>query len=117
MAATGRAPSDLPVRAVERLTGVGVSGSAARTVVGHLAQGSLAAVGVAMARKTRKAPGLPAVAIIATTLMVGDAVLTAMVGLAQPPWRWARTDLAIDVVHKTSLAVAARTIVTRGPEW
>ena len=35
MLVTGRAASDLPVRAVERLTGRSVSGEVARTMVGH----------------------------------------------------------------------------------
>jgi hypothetical protein len=115
MLVTRRDASDLPVRAVERLTGASVSGKAARTVVGHLAQGALAATGVALARITRNTAAVPAVGLIAALLVAGDAALAAMLGLAPVPWRWSRRDLAIDVTHKTSLAVAARTIIARGP--
>ena len=115
MLVTRRAASDLPVRAVERLTGRSVSGEAARTVVGHLAQGGLAATGLALARMTRNTAAVPAVGLIAVSLVAGDAALAAMLGLAPAPWRWRRRDLAIDVMHKTSLAVAARTIITRAP--
>lgn len=113
MLVTGRAPSDVPVQAVERMTGLAISGSAARIVVGHVAQGSLAAVAVALAGRTRRVPALPATTLIAASLIAGDAVLATTLGLAESPWRWARRDLAIDVMHKTSLAVAARTIVAR----
>ena len=51
MLVTRRAGSDLPVRVVERLTGRSVSGEAARTVVGHLAQGGLAPALKTLARR------------------------------------------------------------------
>jgi hypothetical protein len=53
MLATRREPSDVPVRVVERLTGASIRGTTARTAVGHLAQGSLAAAAIMLAR----APG------------------------------------------------------------
>ncbi len=113
MLATRREPSDVPVRAVERLTGLSVRGTAARTAVGHLAQGGLAAVAILLAQTTRRMPGAPAVMLIAGSLVAGDAALVYKLGLAQAPWRWRRRDLAIDATHKLSLAVAARTIVRR----
>lgn len=113
MSVTRREPSDVPVRTVERLTGRSIVGTTLRTVVGHLAQASLAATAIILARATRGATGAPAVALIAGALVAGDAALTGMLGLAEAPWRWTRRDLAIDMTHKTSLAIAARMIVTR----
>jgi hypothetical protein len=110
---TRRDPSDLPLRALERLTGRSVHGATARTIVGHLGQGSLAAAAIILARTTRRTPTPAAVALIAASLIAGDAVLAVALGLAQAPWRWPRRDLAIDVMHKTSLAIAARTIAIR----
>ncbi|HWF28011.1 MAG TPA: hypothetical protein VG327_06475 [Mycobacterium sp.] len=40
-------------------------------------------------------------------------MLSVALGLAEAPWRWQRRDLAGDVMHKTSLAVAARAIASR----
>ena len=113
MSVTRRPPSDVPVRAVERLTGRSILDSTLRTVVGHLTQASLAATAIILARVTRGTTGAPAVALIAGSLVAGDAALVKMLGLAEAPWRWSRRDLAIDMTHKTSLAIAARMIVTR----
>ena len=116
MWATRREPSDVPVRVVERLTGASIRGATARIAVGHVAQGSLAAAAIMLAEATRRTPAMPAVVLIATSLVAGDAALARMLGLAQAPWRWQRRDLAIDAAHKTSLAIAARTIVMRTRE-
>lgn len=113
MSVTHREPSDVPVRAVERLTGQSIRGTTARTVVGHLAQASLAAAAIALARTTRRTTGASAVALIAGSLVASDAALAWMLGLAEAPWRWTPRDLMTDVTHKTSLAIAARTIVAR----
>ena len=113
MLVTRRAPSDVPVRAVERLTGQRIGGGAARTAVGHLALASLAAAALVLARATHRTPGAPAIALIAGSLVLGDAALARALGLAEVPWRWTSRDLAIDVTHKASLAVAARTIAAR----
>ena len=113
MLATRREPSDLPVQVVEHLTRQSISGAAARATVGHLAQGSLAAGAVLLARLTRHGSFATSVALIAISLVAGDAVLAWTLGLAQPPWRWAPRELATDVSHKTSLAIAARTLTTR----
>lgn len=110
MLVTRREPSDVPVRAVERLTNCTVPAGPPRAIVGHLAQGSLAATAVLLATKTRSVAGLPAVLSIAVVLVGGDAALARLLGLAEAPWKWSRQDLAIDVIHKSSLAIAARRI-------
>jgi hypothetical protein len=77
------------------------------------AQGSLAAAAIILARTTRTTATPSAVALIAASLIAGDTVLAVALGLAEAPWRWQRRDLAVDVMHKTSLAVAARAIASR----
>ena len=74
---------------------------------------NVAAPAIILARVTRGTTGAPAVALIAGSLVAGDAALVKMLGLAEAPWRWSCRDLAIDMTHKTSLAIAARMIVTR----
>lgn len=110
MLVTRRVPSDFPVRVVERLTGATVPTGVARTTVGHLAQGSLAALAVLVAGQTRRISAVPAVVLISASLVVGDAAMARMLGLAEAPWRWPRRDIAIELTHKTSLAVAARAL-------
>ena len=78
-----------------------------------IAQARLAGVAITLARATRSTAGAPGVALIAGSLVLGDAALARMLGLAGVPWRWTPQDLMTDVTHKTSLALSARLIVTR----
>lgn len=111
MLVTGREPSDFPVRVVEQLTGHPVAGRVARTAVGHLSQATLAAVAVLLAGRTRHATPAPAIVCISAALVVADAAVGRLLGLSEAPWKWSRRDLAIELVHKTSLAVASRALV------
>lgn len=110
MLVTRREPSDFPVRVAEQLTGRTVPAGVARAAVGHLAQASLAAMAVVLAERTRHAEPAPAVALICVALVVGDAAIGRLLGLSEAPWKWARRDLAIEFVHKTSLAIASRAL-------
>ncbi len=113
MLVTGRPPSDFPVRVVEQLTGRTVPAGVARTTVGHLSQATLAAMAVLLAGQTRNAKPAPAIVLISTALVVGDATMARLLGLSEAPWKWPRRDLAIEFMHKTSLAIASRAL-TRG---
>ncbi|TPG35852.1 hypothetical protein [Mycolicibacterium hodleri] len=110
MAVTRRAPSDFPVRVVEQLVGRRVPAGVARTTIGHLSQASLAAMAVMLADQTRHTSAAPAVVLISTSLVVADAVLGRILGLADAPWNWPPRDVSIELLHKTSLAVAARAL-------
>jgi hypothetical protein len=96
MWATRRDPSYLPVRAAELPRAAWPQPAA-----------------IILARTTRTTATPSAVALIAASLIAGDTVLAVALGLAEAPWRWQRRDLAVDVTHKTSLAVAARAIASR----
>lgn len=116
MLLTRRMPSDFPVRVVERLIGRTVPAGVARTTVGHLAQASLAATAVLLAGQTRRTSAAPAVVLISVSLVVGDAAIARILGLADAPWHWPRRDIAVDLAHKTSLAIAARALTSSNQE-
>jgi hypothetical protein len=112
IAITHRAPSDLPVRVFERLTGITVARGVARIVAGQIPQGGLAAQAVGVARQTQHLPAVPAVLLNVSTLVVSNAVIAGALGLSDMPWRWSAGDIGTDLLHKTSLALAAH-VLTR----
>jgi hypothetical protein len=112
MAATGRPPSDYPVRVVEAVTRHSVP-NPARSSVGHVAQAVLAAAALTAAYATRNAHPVPAVALTTAALVTGDAALGMAVGVGGAPWRWQARDLVIDAIHKGAVSVAARALARR----
>jgi hypothetical protein len=110
---THRAGSDLPVRIVEHVTRRTVPRGPARLAVGQLTQGSLAALAVISARSMSHLPAPVAVSAGTLFLVMTNAVVARLCDLAEMPWSWPRRDIATDLIHKTSLATAAR-LVTRG---
>jgi hypothetical protein len=110
---THRAGSDLPVRIVEHVTRRTVARGPARFAVGQVTQGSLAALAVITARSMSHVPAPVAVSAGSLLLVMTNAVVARLCGLAEMPWSWSRRDIATDLIHKTSLAIAAR-LVTRG---
>lgn len=112
MLVTHRRPSDLPVRVIEQLIRRPVPAGFARVVVGHLAQGSLAALALTGARLTRRIPAGLAIPVTSVALVVADAALADAIGIGEMPWKWPRRDLGVDLLHKTSLTVTAR-LLTR----
>jgi hypothetical protein len=72
-----------------------------------IAQARLAGVAITLARATRSTAGALAVALIASSLVLGDAALARMLGLAGVPWRWTPRDVVTDVTRETSLALFA----------
>jgi hypothetical protein len=113
MGLTQRPGSDMPVRIVERLTHRSVPPGVARILAGQVTQGTLAATAIALARSTRRSPGLPTLVSSALLLSLSNALVLRALGLADMPWRWSKEELATDLLHKASLALAAQ-VITRG---
>jgi hypothetical protein len=110
MGLTQRTGSDLPVRVVERLAHRSIPPGVASILAGQLAQGTLAAAAIAVARLTRRSPeGLTLVSGV-LLLSLSNALVLRALGLADMPWRWSKEELGTDLLHKTSLALAAQTI-------
>jgi hypothetical protein len=110
MRLTQRPGSDLPVRMVERLTHRSLPPGIARVLAGQLAQATLAAAAIALARFTRRSPALLALASSMLLLSFGNALALRALCLADMPWHWSKQELGTDLLHKASLALAAQTI-------
>jgi hypothetical protein len=110
MGLTQRPGSDLPVRVIERLTHRTIPPGIARVVAGQLAQATLAAGAIALARCTRRSPAMLALASSVLLLSFGNALALRALCLADMPWHWPKGELGTDLLHKASLALAARTI-------
>jgi hypothetical protein len=70
----------------------------------HFVVGS--AWGVARAVAARAGLSGQPVAAVFAAMWTGDVLGVAALGIDEPPWRWERRDLAIDVVDKLVLAQA-----------
>jgi hypothetical protein len=110
MRLTQRPGSDLPVRVVERLTRRSIPPGIARVLAGQLTQATLAAAAIALARFTRRSPALLALASSLLLLWFGNALALRALRLADMPWHWSKQELGTDLLHKSSLALAAHTI-------
>jgi hypothetical protein len=110
MGLTQRPGSDLPVRVVERLAHRSIPSGVASVLAGQLAQGTLAAAAIALAKLTRRSPALLALASAVLLLSFSNALVLRALGLAEMPWRWSKQELGTDLLHKASLALAAQTI-------
>ncbi len=106
----GRAPSDAPARAIERLLRIRIRGRRDRmraVAAGHVAT----SVGIGAARGALDVAGMPVRAAGAATLalaLVPELVIVPAVGATAPPWRWSPADGAISVLHH---AVYAGTVI------
>jgi hypothetical protein len=110
MGLTQRPGSDLPAHVIERLTHRSVPPGIPRVLAGQLTQAILAAVAIALARSTRRFPAMLALALSVLLLSFGNALALRALCLVDMPWHWSRQELATDLLHKSSLALAARTI-------
>ena len=113
MGLTHRPGSDLPVHVIESVTRRSIPPGIASVLAGQLTQGILAAAALAQARLTRRSPAAPALVLGVLFLVSSNAVVVRALGLAAMPWRWPRQELGVDVLHKTTLAVAAHMITRR----
>ena len=106
MRLTGRPPSDVPARVVERLTGRTLQQGAARTVIVYGAQSSLAllAAAIAVTSGRRGGPAPFGAALTATVLLAG--VFDAALGAAPAPWKWTPVDWTRECVLKGAMSAA-----------
>jgi hypothetical protein len=111
---THRPESDLPVRVIETFTRRSIPRGVNSVVAGQLVQGMLAAAAIAQARLTKRSPTAPAVLAGVLFLVSFNAIVLRVLGLGDMPWRWSKQELSTDVLHKSSLAVAATTLTRRG---
>jgi hypothetical protein len=111
---THRPESDLPVRVIETVTRRSVPRGVTSAIGGQLVQGMLAASAIVLARLARRSPTAPAVLLGVLFLVSCNAVVLRVLGLADMPWRWSKQELGTDVLHKSSLAVAANALTRRG---
>ena len=73
---TQRPASDLPVRVIERLTHRSIPSGVASVLAGQLAQGTLAAAAIALAKLTRRSPALLALASAVLLLSFSNALVS-----------------------------------------
>jgi uncharacterized protein YndB with AHSA1/START domain len=115
MRATGRPPSKLPARAVERVFGIrrlGGTGEQRIMATAHFAVSGLTgaawgAIASAGLPRTLRTPLLYAMAASP------DAAAIPAMGLAPPPWRWSAADVARTVGHHAVYTAVARTAFAR----
>jgi hypothetical protein len=112
MALTHRPGSELPVRVVEALIGRGVP-TGAQAVAGQFAQATLAALALGFAKVAHRIPIVPTIALNIFLLVSANAVVAQALGLGDMPWKWSGRDIATDLTHKTTLAIAATTLSRR----
>lgn len=115
MRLTGREPSKVPVKGVERLLAIrarGEKGERRVTTVAHfavsgLAGGAWGAIASAGLPTRLRAPLLYAVAA------APDVVAVPAMGLAPPPWRWTPADVARTVGHHAVFTVVTKAAFSR----
>src|ERR1700754_3367764 len=112
MRVTDRPASDLPIHVVERLIHVSVP-TRARPGVGQIAQASLAALALQLARATTRLPFFIALALNILSLVATNAIVASALGLSDMPWKWSGQDRAVDLTHKSVLAMAATLLSER----
>jgi hypothetical protein len=107
MPISGRGESYQPAELVERVLGRRVEQPNRRrsNYAAHFGVGAAwGAAHAALARAGVRAPWTAAAAF--GLLWPADVTSMAVLGLGDPPWRWAGRDLAVDVADKLVLAVA-----------
>lgn len=112
MALTRRPGSKLPVRVVEALIGRGLP-PGAQAVAGQFTQATLAALALGFANAAHRIPTVPMIALNISLLVSANAVVARALGLADMPWKWSGRDIATDLTHKTTLAIAATALSRR----
>ena len=112
MALTHRPGSELPVRIVEALIGRTVP-TGAQAVTGQFAQATLAALSLGFAKAAHRIPVVPTIALNILLLVSANAVVAQALGLGNMPWKWSSRDITTDLMHKTTLAIAATTLGRR----
>lgn len=115
MRLTGRAPSKVPVRAIERLFAIRARGEEAErrvTTAGHFlvsgftggAWGAIASAG--LPRKLRAS-------FLYGMATAPDAAIVPAMGLAPPPWNWSSADVARTVGHHAVFTAVTHAVFSR----
>jgi uncharacterized protein YndB with AHSA1/START domain len=115
MRLTGREPSKLPARAVERILAIRKLGeegerrvtTAAHFLVSGLTGGAWGALASAGLPRSLRAPVLYGIAA------APDAAIVPAMGLASPPWRWSPSDVARTVGHHAVFAAVTHAVFSR----
>jgi len=106
MRARGRGPSEAPIEALEALAGRRLPARRLLGRLAHLASGlALAAPRVALERRGWREPA--ATLAFLPVALAPDVVAVPALGVAEPPWRWGRTELAISLAHHLAYAAGA----------
>lgn len=115
MRLTGRAPSKVPVKAIERMLAIrvrGKKGEARVTTAAHFAVAGLTA-GAWGAIASAGLPRPLRVPLLYCMAAAPDAALVPAMGLASPPWRWTPADVARTVGHHAVYTAVARAAFAR----
>ncbi len=107
MPLSGRAESYQPAELVEKISGArpGEPNRRRLNYAAHFGVG--AAWGAAHGVAARAGGGATrTVAAVFGVLWPADVTSMSLLGLGEPPWRWSRRELAVDVADKLVLAVA-----------
>lgn len=115
MPVTGRGESEAPLTLVTKLLPIDPKGARRRRQVNYVAHFAVGS-GWGAARALADRAGLRgqrAVAAVFAAMWTADVLGVAALGLDDPPWRWGRRDLAIDVIDKLVLAEAVGLVYDR----
>jgi hypothetical protein len=82
----------------------------AQAVAGQFAQATLAALSLGFAKAAYRIPGVPTIALNILLLVSANAMVAQALGLGDMPWKWSSRDIITDLMHKTTLAIAATTL-------
>jgi len=109
MRLTGRDPSQVPARALQRIFGIeklGRTGERRMTAAAHFATSGL--VGGAWGAVATRAPARPArLPLLVGAAATPDLAVVPAMGLAPPPWRWSAADATRTAVHHAVFASVA----------
>ncbi|HEX8688891.1 MAG TPA: SRPBCC family protein [Solirubrobacterales bacterium] len=115
MRLSGRAPSTVPARALERIFAIdrlGQAGETRMTTAAHFVV-SGAAAGAWGAIASSGLPRRARVPLLFGIAALPDAAVVPAMGLAPPPWRWTRADMGRTVLHHAVFAAATYGVFTR----
>jgi uncharacterized protein YndB with AHSA1/START domain len=115
MKLTGRGPSTVPARALERILGIqklGRTGESRISAAAHfVVSGLTGGIWGAIASGGRGGPGrAPLLFVLAAS---PDAAIVPAMGLAPPTWRWSRADVGRTVLHHAVYTAVAYPVYVR----
>jgi hypothetical protein len=85
----------------------------AQAVAGQFAQATLAALSLGFAKAAYRIPVVPTIVLNILLLVSANAMVTQPLRLGDMPWKRSSRDITTDLMHKTTLAIAATTLGRR----